>query len=139
MSDINITVLAGNITKDCQLKKSKSGRLSCMGTIAVSESVKDANGNWTDEPSYILFAIYGDDKAMKANDLLKKGTGVTLSGSLKQSRWQGKDGSQQSMVYVKVKQYRVDRPAKTAAPPAPAKPDQGNPALEQFDDEPIPF
>lgn len=95
---LNKVMLAGNITRDPELK-SAAGTTVLEFSIAVNER-KKVDGEWTEEPNYFDLTMFGT-RAEKVSGFLKKGTKVAIIGRLKQSRWE-KDGQKRSKVSIVV-------------------------------------
>lgn len=94
---INSVALLGNLTKDAELKYTKTGFSVMEFSLAVNERVKKGE-DWEDRPSYIDCIMFGT-RGEKLAPKLTKGTKVCVSGSLRQERWE-KDGKTQSRIKV---------------------------------------
>ena len=102
MTDINSVVLVGRITKDVGSDERSfsyvgNGTAKAVVNIAVNRSVKKGE-KWEDETSFFDVTIWGKT-AENLKPRLTKGTQITVSGYLKQDRWE-KDGQKQSRVQV---------------------------------------
>lgn len=93
--NINLAVLNGHLTADAVLNQ--NGTVAKY-TLAVNDLEKNAEGKWTETVDFI------DCKCFQKSifEYLKKGTELTVTGSIKQEKWEDKDGSKKSriMVYV---------------------------------------
>lgn len=96
MTDLNRVSLVGRLTKDANVKQVSNFNIVEV-SIACNRSVKKGE-QWSDEVSYFDASYF--TKGTKVADLLKKGTQVAIDGTLKQERWQGKDGKNASKVVV---------------------------------------
>ena len=94
-----VTTIVGNVTRDAELRYTKSGLSVGSFSVAVSERQKGANGEWEDgEPSYYdvtCFRLLGESVA----ETIAKGDRVIVTGKLRQSRWE-KDGEKRSKIEV---------------------------------------
>lgn len=150
MSDINVVVLVGRLTRDSELKYTPSGYAICRFSIAVNRSKKQDEG-WVDEPHYFDIEFYGKS-AEGLSKYLLKGRQVAVQGELRQDRWE-KDGQQRSKVVVVASTIRplgslpqgTDASNRRYAPDSvPAKPEPSNgqasipPGVDEFTDD-IPF
>ena len=93
-----ITV-SGNLTRDPETSKTKSGELIVRLGIAATRRHFDKKTNeWTDdgEPLYLNASFFGDSYEYITN-VVAKGDQVTLSGSLVLRGWESKKGSGQSL------------------------------------------
>ena len=102
MTDINSVVLVGRITKDVGSDERSfsyigNGTAKAVVNIAVNRGVKKGD-KWEDETSFFDVVIWGKT-AENLKPRLTKGTQITVSGYLKQDRWE-KDGQKQSRVQV---------------------------------------
>ena len=102
MTDINSVVLIGRITKDVGSDERSfsyigNGTAKAVVNIAVNRGVKKGD-KWEDETSFFDVIIWGKT-AESLKPRLTKGTQITVSGYLKQDRWE-KDGQKQSRVQV---------------------------------------
>lgn len=97
MSDINVAVLVGRLTRDSELKYTPSGLPICRFSIAVNRSKKQ-DDQWVDEPHYFDIEFYGKS-AEGLSKYLLKGRQVAVQGELRQDRWE-KDGQQRSKVVI---------------------------------------
>ena len=96
----NITV-AGNLTKDAEIRTSKDGKTAVFNySIAINESRK-VNGEWENYPHFIDVTSFArESKAPKYRDGLKKGVGVVIQGTIAQDRWEY-EGKNYSKVFIK--------------------------------------
>lgn len=99
---INTVTLVGNLTKDPE--KGKAGETPFITfSLAVNE--------WRNKQEYANFfdcVLYGD-RAKSLFTFLKKGMKVTISGRLRQDRWET-DGQKRSKVIINV--FEVELPPK---------------------------
>lgn len=106
MTDINIVVINGRLTKSAEFREI-GGSLNCRFSVAVNRSRKNGD-QWEDEVSYIDCEAWGN-LAGRVEGKLGKGTKVTVSGHLRQYRWD-KDGQSQSRLYVVADNIDIHRP-----------------------------
>ena len=96
---INHAVISGNLTRDCEERRTQSGMAIVTFTVAVNERRKNnQTGEYDDYANYIgcvAFGKYAENKA----PALQKGARVTVSGSLRWSQWE-KDGQKRSKVEI---------------------------------------
>lgn len=88
--------LIGNLTRDPELKFSKSGTAWTKGSVAVNFMKKDK----TKETSFYDFKVFGEE-AQNYADLCNKGDRVVIQGELKQETYTNSEG-------VEVKQHVVN-------------------------------
>ena len=109
MTDINSVVLVGRITKDVGSDERSfsyigNGTAKAVVNIAVNRGVKKGD-KWEDETSFFDVVIWGK-LAENLKPRLTKGTQITVSGYLKQDRWE-KDGQKQSKIYVNAESVQL--------------------------------
>ena len=102
MTDINSVVLVGRITKDVGSDERSfsyvgNGTAKAVVSVAVNRGVKKGD-KWEDETSFFDVVIWGKT-AESLKPKLIKGRQITVSGYLKQDRWE-KDGQKQSRVQI---------------------------------------
>ena len=151
MRDINVVVLVGRLTRDSELKYTKSGMPIARFSIAVNRSKKQ-DDQWVDETSFFEIDFWGKG-AEAVNRYLTKGQQVGVEGELRQDRWE-QDGQPRSKVVVNASNVRLlgNAPAgqgggyqkpQQSAPYEGGSDQRGNssqpaPAADSFDDD-IPF
>lgn len=102
MKNINHVTIAGNLTRDPELRRTQSG-LAVLGIgIAVNDSRKNQSGEWEEYPNYLDCTLIGE-RAEKLSTMLSKGQKVCIVGKLRQSRWE-KDGQKHSKLEIIVDQ-----------------------------------
>lgn len=116
MTDINSVVLVGRITKDVGSDERSfsyvgNGIAKAVVNIAVNRGVKKGD-KWEDETSFFDVTIWGKT-AENLKSRLTKGTQITVSGYLKQDRWE-KDGQKQSKIQVIADMVQVPNVKKEA-------------------------
>ena len=117
MTDINSVVLVGRITKDVGSDERSfsyvgNGTAKAVVSIAVNRGVKKGD-KWEDETSFFDVVIWGK-MAENLKPKLIKGRQITVSGYLKQDRWE-KDGQKQSRVQVVADMVEVPNVSKKDA------------------------
>lgn len=86
MNSIN---LIGNLTRDFDLKYSKSGTAYVTGGIAVQRKFKNQNGEY--ESDFINLKAFGKTAEMLANHF-NKGSKIGISGSLQTGSYENQQG-----------------------------------------------
>jgi single-strand DNA-binding protein len=92
----NSVNIDGNLTRDSETKYTQGGLAILTLSIAVNRSVKEGDG-WKQEASFFDVKAFG--KLAEWRSGLLKGQAVTVSGELRQERWE-KDGQKQSKVVI---------------------------------------
>lgn len=116
--DINNVNLSGNLTKDAELRFLQDGTPVVKFSIAVNRTVKKGDG-W--ESIGMFFDVTkiggGIDKMHKE---LTKGRNVSVSGHLRQDRWQDDQGQPKSKVYIWAEKLVLGRTPRNHGDTAPA-------------------
>lgn len=97
MASFNQVTLLGNLTRDVELRQIQSGTSVCDLGLAVNDRVKRGD-QWIDEVSFFDVTCWGRTAEI-ANEYLRKGSPVLISGRLKQESWE-KDGEKRYKVKV---------------------------------------
>ena len=119
MNDMNIVAINGRLTSESEMRYSNGGMPICRFSIAVNRSKKTADNRWEDEANFFDCTMFGKS-AEAVKQYLTKGQQVSISGELRQERWE-KDGQKQSRVTIIVnhlqlmggKQTHEDKPQST--------------------------
>jgi single-strand DNA-binding protein len=85
--DINRVILTGRLTRDAELRQTKSGTSVMKVSIANNQSRKNASGQWEDEVHYFDIVIWGRT-AEVLRQYLVKGKMIAVDGRLQQRRYQ---------------------------------------------------
>ena len=99
MLDINKTFQTGRLTRDPESTTLPDGTTAAKFSIAVNKRWKNRDGDWNEMVSYLDVEAFRKT-AEFASQWLKKGTAVYVEGSLKQDRWEAKDGTKRSRVTI---------------------------------------
>ena len=155
MASFNKVILAGNLTRDPELRYTPKGTAIAQITLAVNRKWKTETGEMREEVSFIDVDAFGR-QAEVIGQYLKKGRPFLVEGRLKQDTWEDKNTKQkQSKIKVVLEGFSfIDsnrsegdggsapaaRPARPAAaapssPPA-AEPVEGD-APHEGDDVPF--
>lgn len=91
MRGFSKAIIAGNLTRDPELRTTPSGANVCGFSVAVNRVFKGSDGQTKDEVSYIDCTAWGK-QAETLSQYAKKGTGILVSGRLSQRSWEDKNG-----------------------------------------------
>ena len=98
-TNINRTIITGNLTRDPELRSLPSGTSVCQLRVAVNERVKDrATDQWTDRANYFDVTVWGPQGENCAK-YLTKGRGVAVDGRLRWREWET-DGQKRQAVDI---------------------------------------
>jgi single-strand DNA-binding protein len=120
---LNRVMIAGNLTRDPELKYLDGGKTVCSFGIALNRKYKTADGQQREEVSFIECTAWGKTGEL-VSQYLKKGSGAYIEGRLTQETWE-KDGKRQSKTKVTADNVQFIGSKRDAAPddaPPTAKP-----------------
>ncbi len=92
MRGFNRAIIAGNLTKDPEMRYTVNKRAIARFTVAVNYRYKDANGEFKDSTDYINVVAWGS-WAEICGKYLKKGSPVLVEGRIQTGSYDAKDGS----------------------------------------------
>lgn len=98
MANYNRVILAGNLTRDPELRYTPNGTAVASFSIAVNRRFKTENEN-REETSFFDIVFFGK-RAEVIGEYLKKGRPVLVEGRLQQRRWETDEGQKRSKIEV---------------------------------------
>ena len=153
MANFNKVIVAGNLTRDPELRYTPKGTAVARITLAVNRNYATETGEKKEEVSFVDVDIWGR-QAEIISQYMKKGRPLLVEGRLKQDSWEDKTTKQkQSKLKVVLESFsfidsnrpegggapeapRPPRPA-AAAPSGPSSPNGGD--AEAPNDDDVPF
>ena len=137
MSDINVVVLVGRLTRDSVLKEFAKS-VKCSFTIAVDKRVKKGD-QWQDKTSFFDIEAWNIGNLA---DFLTKGKRVTINGQLDSSTWED-NGQKRTRVFVRAEQIQltdsINRQGNNGNQQKQRYADDNGQSTSVFDDDNIPF
>lgn len=91
---INKVILLGNVGKDPEIRQSADGKKIVNLSLATSETWKDKAGERQEKTEWHRVVIFNQGLAGVAEQYVKKGSKLYLSGSLKTRKYTGQDGAE---------------------------------------------
>lgn len=99
MQNINRVTIAGNLTRDPELRATSNGKSVLNFGIAVNDSRRNPQtGEYEDVPNFIDVVAFGN-QADALSRMLHKGMKVCVDGKLRWTQWET-DGQKRSKVEV---------------------------------------
>ena len=93
-ANINVVLIAGNLTRDHNIKYSQNQNMVLSNSLAINKKYNDK-----DSTTFVEFVAFG-----KTAEILQKHTGkgqsVCLEGGLDLQQWNAQDGSKRSKLQV---------------------------------------
>jgi len=107
MMSHNKVEIDGFVTRDPQVKETKSGKSLCTFTLAMNHH---SEAETTPKVSYIDIETWSHLADICVRNL-KKGKKVMVIGKLRQDRWEGKEGKTRSRIILVGREIRfLDQP-----------------------------
>lgn len=95
MASFNKVILAGNLTRDPQLRYLPNNTAVCDFGLAVNHRWRDKDGNQREEVCFVDIAAFGRQGEV-INQYFTKGKPILVEGRLKLDQWTDKDGNKRS-------------------------------------------
>lgn len=111
----NKAIVAGNLCRDVELKRTTSGTPVSEITVAVNERRKTASGQWEDSTTFVDVTLWGRTAEI-ADEYLRKGSPVLIEGRLQLDQWE-QGGQKRSK--LKVVGERMQMLGGNDSPPKP--------------------
>jgi single-strand DNA-binding protein len=125
MADNTITV-AGNITRDPELRFLNSGQATVKLSVAVNRRWQNRQTQeWEERVSYFEVVAYGPMAENVANSLTK-GSRVVVSGRLEQRSWETPEGEKRSAIEINADEIAPSLRFATAVVNKTPRPEGGN-------------
>lgn len=99
MSSFNSVCLAGNLTRDPELRYTPNGKAVASFDLAINSFHKDKAGKKVEETVFIPITVWAK-QAETCAEWLKKGRPVLIGGRIRQERWLSKEGEKRSRLSV---------------------------------------
>lgn len=133
---INATV-AGHLGADPELRN--VGQSQALNLRIASKSREKQDGAWQNVTTWVGATVWGK-RAQGLADILRKGSYVVVSGSLRLREYTGRDGDKRTSVELDDCRAELGPKRDNAAQSAPASPPhQDLPPEAMGDDDDIPF
>jgi single-strand DNA-binding protein len=102
----NKVILAGNLTRDVEVRYTPGGTAVGNTGLAVNRKFKSATGEQKEEVMFIDITFFGRTAEI-ANQYLRKGSKVLVDGRLKLDQWTAQDGSKRSKHTITVENLQM--------------------------------
>ena len=139
MSSMNRVFLAGNLTRDPEIKQTSSGLTVADLGIAVSEKYKNRDGEAVERVCFADVVVWGR-QAETCEQYLTKGAAVLVEGRLQLDRWETPDGQPRSKMRVCAQRVQfIGRGSAVAEQDTAATATAGSAAVAKEEREDLPF
>lgn len=133
---MNKVWLIGNLTKDPELSETPNGLAVCKFSIAVSRDYSNSEG--TRETDFFNITVWRG-RAESCGKYLRKGSKVSVMGSLQTRSYEDKDGIKRSVIDVVANEVEFLTPKNAQADDEIAPVRRERPVLEALNDNELPF
>lgn len=93
MRGFSKAIVAGNVTRDPEMRATPSGAQACNFTVAVNRVFRGGDGNQQEQTSFIDCVAWGR-MGETISQYVKKGSGIIVSGRIEQRSWEDKTSGQ---------------------------------------------
>lgn len=93
MNGFNKVILAGNLTRDPELRYTPSGTAIAKFGLAINRKWRDANGETKEDVTFVDVDAFGK-QAETIGQYMKKGSAILIEGRLKLDQWEDKQTQQ---------------------------------------------
>ena len=102
----NKIILAGNLTREVEIRYTQGGSAIGSAAIATSRKFKSQTGEQKEEVLFVDLTFFGRTAEI-ANQYLRKGSKVLVDGRLKLNQWTAQDGTKRSKHTVTVENLQM--------------------------------
>jgi single-strand DNA-binding protein len=143
VASFNRVILAGNLTRDPQLKYLPNNTPVCEFGLATNRKWKDRDGTMKEDVCFVDITAFGKPAEI-INQYMTKGRGILIEGRLKFRQWTDKEGKNRSKLDVVAENFQFlgERGAGGGGPERGVSPGQrstARPASAPAMDEPPPM
>lgn len=130
MASMNRVFLAGNITRDPEIRHTQSGTAVSDLGLAVSNNYKNKAGEQVESTCFADVVVWGQ-QAEACQEYLSKGSPVIVEGQLQLDQWESEKGEKRSKLRVKANRIQfLGRPRNSGT-------QSGSPDLNDAVGEPV--
>ncbi len=106
MANFNKVILAGNLTRDPELRFTPKGTAIAEFGLAINRSWKDESGQTKEEVTFVDITAYGR-QAEVIGQYFKKGRPILMEGRLRYDSWDDKaTGQKRSRLKVQLEAFQ---------------------------------
>lgn len=118
MTNLNRVFLAGNLTRDPEIRYSQAGKAVADLNLAVNRKYKLSSGEFKEDVCFVNIVAW-ERLAELAGEYLRKGSSILVEGSLRYDQWES-NGEKKSRLRVVADRIQfLDRLKKTDPGDAP--------------------
>ena len=133
---LNVCTLVGNLGQDPEVRYTSNGTAIANMSLAVTEHVKDADGNSDKRTHWFRLVTFGRTAEIAA-EYLHKGSKIGVSGSLITREWVDREEQKRSVVEIRVNQLEFLETRQTGNDQQSRQQPQQSPPRQQSATPPI--
>lgn len=99
MASLNKVIIAGNLTRNPEVKYLPSGQAVCEIGVAINDNYKSKTGEMVERTVFVDVTVWGK-QAETTGQYLQKGSPVLIEGRLNLESWETKEGEKRSKLKV---------------------------------------
>lgn len=100
MPSLNRVLIAGNLTRDPEVRYTPSGTAVSDLGLAISESFRSKSGELVEQVCFVDIVVWGR-QAETCSEYLRKGSPALVEGRLQLDQWENQEGQKRSKLRVK--------------------------------------
>jgi single-strand DNA-binding protein len=142
-TNVNRVIIAGNLTRDPEVRYLPSGTAVTEMGLAIDDSYKNKDNEMVPRTCFVDIVVWGKQGEL-CHKYLAKGRGALVEGRLQLDQWENQQGEKRSKLRVRADRVQfLGSPGSRAeggpddAPPPPAE--RHEPAPGADDDDDLPF
>ncbi len=116
----NKVIIAGNLTKDPELRYLPSGTAVANMRLATTRRYRSKTGDMVDEVCFIDIQVFGR-QAETCGEYLRRGSNVLVEGRLKLNEWESEQGRRSRVIVVAERVQFLSPRDEASAPPSQEK------------------
>ena len=94
----NITVVAGNLVRDVELRYTPNGKAVCNLNLAINNTY--GKGEDKKQDTVFIDVVVWNGMAEACNNYISKGSPIYVEGRLSQESWEDKEGKKRSKIKI---------------------------------------
>jgi single-strand DNA-binding protein len=105
-TNVNKVELVGFAGKDAEIREIKKGVKLVSFSLATSEGYRGKNGDWVDNTTWHQVVMW-NEMAEKANEEIKKGSRVSLTGKLNYRTYETQSGEKRYVTEIVAHEFEI--------------------------------
>ena len=105
MPEINLVMIAGNLTKNPTLRQTRGGTPVANFSIASNRRFRNAENEWQEDVCYVGVVAW-NRLAESCGEKLRKGSAILVEGELQSKMWELPDGTTRTAVEIKARRVQ---------------------------------